>query len=65
MKMKKQVFIIFLIGIICFVLTLFAFISKGLGFLLLILAIDYIFSIYTTFYIVTKTNLLEKYKNNK
>nr|DAV30320.1 MAG TPA: PROTEIN-plastocyanin oxido-reductase Cytochrome b6f Photosynthesis [Caudoviricetes sp.] len=63
--MKKQVFIIFLIGIICFVLTLFAFISKGLGFLLLILAIDYIFSIYTTFYIVTKTNLLEKYKNNK
>lgn len=62
--MKKQVFIIFLIGIICFVLTLFAFISKGLGFLLLILAIDYIFSIYT-FYIVTKTNLLEKYKNNK
>lgn len=63
--MKKQVFIIFLIGIICFVLTLFAFISKGLGFLLLILTIDYIFSIYTTFYIVTKTNLLEKYKNNK
>lgn len=63
--MKKQVFIIFLIGIICFVLTLFTFISKGLGFLLLILAIDYIFSIYTTFYIVTKTNLLEKYKNNK
>jgi hypothetical protein len=63
--MKKQVFIIFLIGIICFVLTLFAFISKGLGFLLLILVIDYIFSIYTTFYIVTKTNLLEKYKNNK
>lgn len=63
--MKKQVFIIFLIGIICFVLTLYAFISKGLGFLLLILAIDYIFSIYTTFYIVTKTNLLEKYKNNK
>ena len=63
--MKKQVFIIFLIGIICFVLTLFAFISKGLGFLLLILAIDYIFSIYTTFYIVTKTILLEKYKNNK
>lgn len=63
--MKKQVFIIFLIGIICFVLTLFAFISKGLGFLLLILAIDYIFSIYTTFYIVAKTNLLEKYKNNK
>ena len=63
--MKKQVFIIFLIGIICFVLTLFAFISKGLGFLLLILAIDYIFSMYTTFYIVTKTNLLEKYKNNK
>lgn len=63
--MKKQVFIIFLIGIICFVLTLCTFISKGLGFLLLILAIDYIFSIYTTFYIVTKTNLLEKYKNNK
>lgn len=63
--MKKQVFIIFLIGIICFVLTIYAFISKGLGFLLLILAIDYIFSIYTTFYIVTKTNLLEKYKNNK
>lgn len=63
--MKKQVFIIFLIGIICFVLTLFAFISKGLGFLLLILAIDYIFSIYTIFYIVAKTNLLEKYKNNK
>jgi hypothetical protein len=63
--MKKQVFIIFLIGIICFVLTLYAFISKGLGFLLLILAIDYIFSIYTTFYIVAKTNLLEKYKNNK
>lgn len=63
--MKKQVFIIFLIGIICFVLTLFAFISKGLGFLLLILAIDYIFSIYTFYYIVTKTNLLEKYKNNK
>lgn len=63
--MKKQVSIIFLIGIICFVLTLFAFISKGLGFLLLILAIDYIFNIYTTFYIVTKTNLLEKYKNNK
>ena len=63
--MKKQVFIIFLIGIICFVLTLYAFISKGLGFLLLILAIDYIFSIYTTFYIVVKTNLLEKYKNNK
>lgn len=62
--MKKQVFIIFLIGIICFVLTLYAFISKGLGFLLLILAIDYIFSIYT-FYIVAKTNLLEKYKNNK
>lgn len=63
--MKKQVFIIFLIGIICFVLTLYAFISKGLGFLLLILAIDCIFSIYTTFYIVAKTNLLEKYKNNK
>jgi hypothetical protein len=63
--MKKQVFIIFLIGIICFVLTLYAFISKGLGFLLLILAIDYIFSIYTIFYIVAKTNLLEKYKNNK
>lgn len=63
--MKKQVFIIFLIGIICFVLTLYAFISKGLGFLLLILAIDYIFSIYTTFHIVAKTNLLEKYKNNK
>lgn len=63
--MKKQVFIIFLIGIICFVLTLYAFISKGLGFLLLILAIDYIFSIYATFYIVAKTNLLEKYKNNK
>lgn len=63
--MKKQVFIIFLIGIICFILTLYAFISKGLGFLLLILAIDYIFSIYTTFYIVAKTNLLEKYKNNK
>lgn len=62
--MKKQVFIIFLIGIICLVLTLYAFISKGLGFLLLILAIDYIFSIYT-FYIVAKTNLLEKYKNNK
>lgn len=62
--MKKQVFIIFLIGVICFVLTLYAFISKGLGFLLLILAIDYIFSIYT-FYIVAKTNLLEKYKNNK